>query len=222
MSSDVDPKVADLAPANGPINQAMTFKMIKIGDVTYTTMTSDPGSSMPGFGTGDPDFFFGLIRQVANAGAKGQFPDEEGFKFMLAAIKGIEPRDQVEAMLAAEMAATHVAMMRFANRLAHAEDPQEQDIAERTYNKLARTFAMQVQALQHYRSSRGAQVIVQNVSVGDGGQAIVGNVTGPAHEMATKKRAPATREVTDARQSPMEIIGEPERAPVALQRGQKA
>jgi hypothetical protein len=36
-----------------------------------------------------------------------------------------------------------------------------------------------------------------------------------------KKRAPVTLEVTDAAQSPMETIGEPERAPVALQRRQK-
>ena len=42
--------------------------------------------------------------------------DEEGLNFMLAMTKGIEPRDQVEAMLAAQMAAVHNATMTFARR----------------------------------------------------------------------------------------------------------
>ena len=33
---------------------------------------------------------------------------------MLAVVKGLEPRDQMEAMLAAQMAAVHVATMTFA------------------------------------------------------------------------------------------------------------
>jgi hypothetical protein len=92
---------------------------------------------MRSFGARDPDFLFGLIHQVANAGSKGQYPDELGIKFMFAFIKGWEPRDEIEAALIAQMAVTQVAAMRAANRLAHAESPQEQDSAERTYNKLA-------------------------------------------------------------------------------------
>jgi hypothetical protein len=46
-------------------------------------------------------------------------PDESGTNFMLAVVKGIEPRDQIEAMLAAQMAAVHNATMTFARHLAH-------------------------------------------------------------------------------------------------------
>jgi hypothetical protein len=42
-----------------------------------------------------------------------------------------------------QMAVTQLAIMRFTNRLAHAETLQEQDSAERTLNKLIRTFNMQ-------------------------------------------------------------------------------
>ena len=63
-------------------------------------------------------------------------------------VKGIEPRDQVEAMLAAQMAATHNLTMTFARRLNHVENLPQQDSAERAYNKLARTFAAQVEALR--------------------------------------------------------------------------
>jgi hypothetical protein len=57
------------------------------------------------------------------------------------------------------------------------ESVQQQDSAERTFNKLARTFTAHVDALKRYRTSGEPVVSVQHVSVSDGGQAIVGNVT---------------------------------------------
>jgi hypothetical protein len=49
-------------------------------------------------------------------------PSEKGAIFMLAVVKGIEPRDQIEAMLAAQMAAVHMASMTFAKRLGHVDN----------------------------------------------------------------------------------------------------
>jgi hypothetical protein len=43
-------------------------------------------------------------------------------------------------------------------------------------NKLARTFAAQVEALKKYRSAGEQTIKVQYVTVNDGGRAIVGNV----------------------------------------------
>jgi hypothetical protein len=60
---------------------------------------------------------------------------------------------------------------------------------------------------------------VQHVSVGQGGQAIVGNVTQAARETARTAAGKAAHRppaLADARQAPMTIIGEPERVPVAL------
>ena len=102
-------------------------------------------------GTTDLDFFDGLMLQLVNA-SKGQGPSDNAVNFMLAVIKGVEPRDQIEAMLAAQMAAVHSATMTFARRLAHVDNIQQQDSAERAFNKLARTFAAQVEALKNYRS----------------------------------------------------------------------
>ena len=106
---------------------------------------------------------------------------------MLSVIKGVEPRDQVEAMLAAQMAAVHSATMTFARRLAHVDNIQQQDSAERAFNKLARTFAAQVEALKNYRSKGEQKMIVQHVHVAEGGQAIVGNVSAPAEEVGARK-----------------------------------
>jgi hypothetical protein len=133
---------------------------------------------MQALGTTDADFIDGLLGQLVSASAQGREPDERGVNFMLAMVKGVSPRDQVEVMLAAQMAAVHMATMTFARRLAHVENIAQQDSAERAFNKLARTFASQMEALKRYRSSGEQKVTVQHVNVEAGGQAIVGNVAG--------------------------------------------
>jgi hypothetical protein len=75
---------------------------------------------------------------------------------MISIIRGLKPRDQTEAMIGAQMAAVHSAMMTTANRLAHAGTLAEMDSAEPAMNKLARTFAVLVEALKRYRNG-GAQ-----------------------------------------------------------------
>jgi len=52
---------------------------------------------------------------------------------------------------------------------------------------LARTFPAQIEALNRYRSHGEPAITVQNVSVGDGGKAIVGNVTQHANVIVSDK-----------------------------------
>jgi hypothetical protein len=131
---------------------------------------------MEALGTTDPDFLDGILLQLLNAGSRAGKPDERGLNFLLSVVKGVKPRDQVEAMLAAQMAAVHTAMMTFAWRLTHVKTIPQQDSAERAFNKLGRTFAAQVEALKRYRSRGDQTVRVEYVTVNEGGQAIVGNV----------------------------------------------
>src|SRR5258708_22328941 len=58
---------------------------------------------MRSIGTQDLDFYIGLLNQLASVGLRGQQMDEIRLNFMLSVIKGIEPRDQIETMLAAQM-----------------------------------------------------------------------------------------------------------------------
>jgi hypothetical protein len=132
---------------------------------------------MEAIGAKDLDFLDGLLKQLVNAGTQGKTADEHGLNFMLSVVKGIEPKDQVEAMLAAQMAAVHMSTMTFARRLAHVENIPQQDSAERAFNKLARTFPAQVEALKRYRSGGKQTVRVEHVTVNEGGRAIVGNVS---------------------------------------------
>ena len=131
---------------------------------------------MAALGTTELDFLIGLLGQLASAGSQGGDVDERGLNFMLAMVKGVEPKDQVEAMLAAQMAAVHMATMTFARRLAHVETLPQQDSAERAFNKLARTFTAQVEALKRYRTGGEQRMFVEHVHVHQGGQAIVGTV----------------------------------------------
>jgi hypothetical protein len=167
-------------------------------------------------GTANADFLDGLLRQLVNAGSD-HGAEERGLNFMLSVIKGIKPRDQLEAMLAAQMAATHMATMTFARRLANVENIPQQDSAERAFNKLARTFTTQMEALKRYRTGGEQKVTVQHVSVSEGGQAIVGNVTRASTETGPET-ADSHPALTDARQTPMAIIGDPEREPAQIRR----
>jgi hypothetical protein len=152
MSDIVDQK-ATAANAADPV---MKLEMCKVRDVTHVTVMGDADPLMAGFGTSDPDFFFGLLHHVANAGANGRLPDETGVKFMLAFIRRVRPRDEIEAALLAQAAAASSAAIRFMYRLEHAESLQEQELAERAVNKLMRTFAALVEAFQRYRSQESA------------------------------------------------------------------
>ena len=145
--------------------------------------TDHPDSSlgitlaMQALGTVDFDFFNGLINQLVNASAPGRKPDENALNFIVSLIRGVEPKDEVESMLAAQMAAVHIATMTFARRLAHVDNIAQQDSAERAFNKLARTFAVQLEALKRYRTGGEQRVTVHHVTVNEGGQAIVGAVS---------------------------------------------
>jgi hypothetical protein len=173
---------------------------------------------MDALGTADLDFFNGILNQLGSAGSREGQIDERGLNFMLSVVKGIQPRDQLEVMLAAQMAAVHMATMTSAQRLAHAENIPQHDSAERTFNKLTRTFATQMEALKRYRTGGEQKVTVQHVSVSEGGQAIVGNVTQAPREAARGKAGSSPPALPNAQQSPMPILGERASSPVPLKR----
>lgn len=121
-------------------------------------------------------FFPGLLSQIINASSKGGEADEQGLNFMMSVIRGIDPRDQVESMLAAQMAAAQMASMGCARKLMNAEYQEQRESAERSFNRLCRTYTAQMEALKRYRSKGQQTVRVERVTVNDGGQAIVGPV----------------------------------------------
>ena len=128
-------------------------------------------------GVADRDAMYGILAQLVKASVNGRKPDAANLAFMIAMVESIKPRDAVEAMLAAQMVSVHVMAMRCTHHLACAQDLAQFDSAARALGRLARTFPAQIEALNRYRNHGEPAITVQNVSVGDGGKAIVGNVT---------------------------------------------
>ena len=131
---------------------------------------------MASLGTDSAEFMGGVLSQLANAVSQGKDANGEAINFALAVIAGVDPKDELETMLAMQMVAVHLATMTFTRRLAHVETLDQQHGSERALNKLARTFAMQLEALKRYRTGGEQKVVVQHVNVNEGGQAIVGTV----------------------------------------------
>jgi hypothetical protein len=170
------------------------------------------------FGSQDPDFVWGLVGQLADASTR--FNDGEGLSFMLSVIKNIHPRDCIDAMLGAQIAALNMCVMNYVDelaRLGHTPQPQ-QEMADRTLNKLSRTFATLVGALKHYRTGGEQKLTVGQVSVSHGGQAIVGTVNQTPRDVLPEKTPNATPALTDGRQTAMEMVGERKRKPVLQRR----
>ncbi|RFC68339.1 hypothetical protein [Mesorhizobium denitrificans] len=134
---------------------------------------------MEAIGTADPDFVQIALEQLTKLAIPGATAPctPEALNASLALVRGIRPQDEVEAMLAIQMSAIHMATMTTAARLSVAKEVTWIELHEKALNKLARTFTTQIEALKRYRSKGEQKVTVEHVTVNEGGQAIVGTVT---------------------------------------------
>lgn len=130
------------------------------------------------FGTASIAFAERLAGQVSSAvRGRGQaFPTGDALNAGMAAVAGIEPQNEQEAMLAVQMVGTHemaIEMMELARR------STDINRAERYGNlatKFLRTYTTQLEALAKLRRGGEQTVRVEHVHVYNGGQAIVGQV----------------------------------------------
>src|SRR4051812_36712540 len=95
----------------------------------------------------------------------------------IAALIGIAPKDELEGMMAAQLVAAHNAAMECYRRAMIGEQTFEgrrENLAQA--NKLSRTHAVLLEALNRHRGKGQQKVTVEHVHVHQGGQAIVGAV----------------------------------------------
>ena len=131
------------------------------------------------FGTGDKRLAMSLLLQASTAvGSTGERWAREGRQFMVAMIEDFAPRDATERLLAMQMAATHAGMMQVSSKMNDAKYLEAHEAFARSFNRLARTFTAQVEALRRHRNGGQSKVTVEHVTVNAGGQAIVGNLDG--------------------------------------------
>ena len=95
----------------------------------------------------------------------------------LAILAGIQPKDELEAMLAVQMIGVHNMAMETLKRAMLSDqtfEGKQANVAQST--KMLRTFMAQMETLKKYRTGGQQKMIVEHVHVNEGGQAIVGTV----------------------------------------------
>jgi len=98
----------------------------------------------------------------------------------ITALVGIAPKGELEGMMAAQLVAAHNAAMECYRRAMIGEQSFEgrrENLAQA--NKLSRTYAALVEALNRHRGKGQQKVTVEHVHVHAGGQAVVGMVAAP-------------------------------------------
>lgn len=128
--------------------------------------------------TTSDDFMARAMGDLANTTRTDGTPITEGVNAALATIAAVGPRDEMEAQLAIQMAATHAAAMRAMSRLGRTNDPRTVDSYGNLATKMLRTYTTQIEALAKLRRGGEQKVRVEHVHVYEGGQAIVGSVLG--------------------------------------------
>ena len=116
------------------------------------------------------------------------------FRLALDRLHQIEPRGQIEGLLAAQMVATHSAAMDCLRRaMLDGQTFEGRNLNLKHATKLLSLYARQVEVLDKHRGKGQQKVIVEHVHVESGGQAIVGNVEsgGAKHGRQRKAKGPA-------------------------------
>jgi hypothetical protein len=102
---------------------------------------------------------------------------KQQFDAAIGALRGINPKDEIEGLLAAQMIAVHSASMECFRRAMIKEQGFEgRDSNLKHAAKLTRSYGALVDSLQKYRGKGQQKMTVEHVHVHYGGQAIVGNV----------------------------------------------
>jgi hypothetical protein len=122
-----------------------------------------PHSDGEGFGTKSLAFQEQAIGRLgAILRRKGAaLPTQTKLNAGLAAIDGLNPADEIEAMLAAQMVATHDVAMEMLTRAKQAEHMSQLQDCGALAVKLLRTYTAQVEALARLRRGGEQRVIVQ-------------------------------------------------------------
>jgi hypothetical protein len=115
----------------------------------------------------------GLMQALVNALGNN---NEMYHELAVGLMTELAPRDPMEGMLISQLSATHIAISSFSRQMLNATNSELREGYERSLTRLERTFIAQMAALKRYREKPQSRTQIGNVTVNDGGQAIVGSV----------------------------------------------
>jgi hypothetical protein len=170
---------AKLRNAARPERPALEYKL-EDATTLHTEITRDVAETLlDAFGTTSKDFLASELNRLSNSElAAGQLhTGQREMNAALAAIAGTRPENEMAAMLASQMAATHSLAMDMLARTRRAGTPEQLQARGALATKLLRTFTAQTEALAKIKRGGEQTVRVEHVHVYQGGQAIVGAVS---------------------------------------------
>jgi hypothetical protein len=163
----------------------MTAKRIAAKSNTPTTVVAndpdDQNGRLKNIGGSKSDHWNNLLANQTVQALWTNNSDKEHrdhqFRATVSALVGIGPKDELEGMIAAQLIASHNAAMECYRRAMIGEQTFEGRRENLTQaNKLSRTYATLLEALNRHRGKGHQRVTVEHVNVHAGGQAIVGTV----------------------------------------------
>lgn len=134
------------------------------------------------FGTRGLAFASAELNHLVEASAFGEDgTDETRLNSLLAVVDGVQPANEIEAMLAAQVAVTHRLAMELVNRTRRAKEIPQFECAGRMATKMLQAFTTQVDLLHRLKRGPAQVVRVEHVNVFPGGQAVVGHFSTSTH-----------------------------------------
>ncbi|MFZ0838956.1 MAG: hypothetical protein WAM77_15965 [Xanthobacteraceae bacterium] len=157
-------------------------------------------------GSQSDDWNWQLLDQAVQAlWVKHSGPEErqQQVEATVAALRGIDPQNELEGMLAAQIVAAHNAAMECYRRAMGGEQTFEgrrENLSQA--NKLSRTYVALLDALNRHRGKGQQKVTVEHVHVNAGGQAVVGVV----ESGGTDRKSDAQSEVKQIAHAPQPTV----------------
>ena len=127
------------------------------------------------FGSPSKEFVHSTMASLLNVIRPAGKPlDQDTVNAALAVVDGVKLRDETEALLACQMAASHALAMECLLRTRHTDSLQRFEANGNMATKFLRTFAVQMETLARVRRGGKQKVVVEHVHVHAGGNAAVG------------------------------------------------
>lgn len=175
-------------------------KLVKFSH-DHSTNTVFLAAAANAFGTEDHAFIDMMLRQVSK-----MIPSDEinmdVVNGIFSALAGIGPRDEIEAMLAAQMVAIHFASIEATRRAGISNQSFDaRNMNLKHAGQLMRTYTQQMEALNRHRGKGQQKMTVEHVHVHEGGQAIVGTVNqgkGAGDQFKNEEQPHANRAINNA------------------------
>jgi hypothetical protein len=166
----------------------MSAKKTAAGDEKTRTIVAKDPAQQPGrlklIGGSASDDWNNILANQTIQTLWVKHSDEQSLERQLAAttaaLMGIGPKDELDGMMAAQLIAAHNAAMECYRRAMIGEQTFEgrrENLSQA--NKLSRTYATLLEALNRHRGKGQQKVTVEHVHVHSGGQAVVGVVETP-------------------------------------------